>query len=126
MFRSNNNYYWTSYFNWSNISNNAIKNFSTSIMRGNTGITSRSSLANGQTNSDVYYPQDNTSVLSISLYTISQTSFGNGFSIFMQTIDISNKTGPHYYVSRVNVEITNIYYGNVRFLELKSLKKLFL
>jgi hypothetical protein len=95
-------------------------------MRGNTGITSRSSLANGQTNSDVYYPQDNTSVLSISLYTISQTSFGNGFSIFMQTIDISNKTGPHYYVSRVNVEITNIYYGNVRFLELKSLKKLFL
>ena len=89
-------------------------------MRSNSRITRGLSLANEQTNSDVYYPQDNTSALSISLYTISQTSFGNGFTVFMKTIDIPNKTGSHYYVAQVNVEITNIYYGNVRFLELKS------
>ena len=109
------------------ISSNTITNFSSTIMRGTSEITSITpiaslvNLANGITGSDVFYPSDTTTIeaqntLNTSLYTISNknTNGVNGFSVIMQSIDQPGSTSSYYSI-RVNTITNTIDYANVRF-----------
>jgi hypothetical protein len=96
-------------------------------MRGTTGITSGTSitsltnLSNGLTNSDVVYSGDTTASAAIasqtSLYSISSHNNNglNAFTVSMQSIDRPGTIGEYYYAIRINSQIGNIYYGNIRF-----------
>jgi hypothetical protein len=112
------------------LSNNDLKNVSTSILRSTTGMTGSSlpvsyiNLANNIQN-DVLYPPNhtfqsslndlNTSLWSYSVKSNPGIQSVSGITVNMQAYDTSfSGTGTFYYAIRVDTDTASVYYGNIR------------